>query len=88
MRAKGKEYEEFVFEKFTSTYIDAEAQLLMEDVRKIISAYKHKPFHPSSEAHKLFIEKNLQQVLLLGAKHQHLDFAKEIEFFKASQLAS
>ena len=56
---------EFVFEKFTSTYINAEAQSLMEDVRKIISAYKHKPFHPSSEAHKLFIEKNLQQVLLL-----------------------
>jgi hypothetical protein len=73
---------EYVFERFASAFIDEESQALMGEIKRIVSAYKHKPFHPSSEAHKKFIQKNLEQVLLLKEKHPYLNLEKEIEFFK------
>jgi hypothetical protein len=73
---------EFVFEKFTSSFIDEKSQALMGEIRKIVSAYKHKPFYPSSEAHKNFLQKNFDYVHCLNEKHPYLDFNKEKEFFR------
>ncbi|HEX8333529.1 MAG TPA: GSCFA domain-containing protein [Segetibacter sp.] len=73
---------EYVFEKFASAFIDEESQSLMGEVKKIVTAFKHKPLQPSSEAHKKFKEKNIEQVLLLKQKHPYLNLDKEIKFFK------
>jgi hypothetical protein len=72
---------EYVFDKFTSTFID-ESQALIGEVKKVITAYKHKPFQPSSEAHKRFTEKNIEQVQMLKQKHPYLNFDKEAKFFE------
>lgn len=48
---------EFVFDKFEQSFITEEAQLLISEIRKISNAFKHKPFHPKTESHKLFLKK-------------------------------
>jgi hypothetical protein len=74
---------EFVFEKFTSSFIEEESQDLMAEIKKIVSAYKHKAFHPSSKAHKTFLQKNLEAVESLKERHPYLSFNQEIEFFRS-----
>jgi hypothetical protein len=76
---------EFVFEKFTSSFIDEESQTLMGEIKKIVSAYKHKPFHPSSKAHKNFLQMNFEHVHCLNEKYPYLDFNKEKEFFRKGE---
>lgn len=73
---------EFVFEKFTSTFIDEGAQHLMNELRKITSAFKHKAFHPSSEAHKKFLQKNLEHLQHLKTKYPFIDLDIEEDYFK------
>ena len=46
---------EFVLEKFTETCIDAESQQLMQEVKKIVIARKHKAFQPETKAHQQFL---------------------------------
>jgi hypothetical protein len=72
---------EFVFEKFTSTFIDEASQAIMNEIKKLVTACKHKPFHPSSEAHKTFLKKNLELVQSLQQKMPHLKLERELKFF-------
>lgn len=72
---------EFVFGKFEQSFIDEEAQGIMEEVKKINNGYKHKPFQPKTESHKLFLQNVYQRVKNLQKKVPHLDFSKEISYF-------
>jgi hypothetical protein len=72
---------EFVFEKFTQHYISQQSFEMMEDIRKFITAFRHKPFQPHTSAHKQFLKNNLDKILQFQEKHPHLDFSKEINYF-------
>lgn len=52
---------EFVFEKFAEYYINKDDRALMEEVKSIITAYKHKPFQPDTLAHHQFLETFLKK---------------------------
>ncbi len=73
---------EFVFEKFTASFVEEDSLTLMGEVKKIILSYKHKPFQPSSEAHKNFMQKNLEHIIALSKKYPYLKMDKEIMFFE------
>ncbi len=73
---------EIVFNRFEQSFIDTETQLLMGEVRKIINAFKHKPFHPDTNQHRSFLENSFEKVLSLQAKLPHLQFDREKEFFR------
>jgi hypothetical protein len=75
---------EFVMEKFRENFIDEESQQLMEEIRKIVIAKNHKPFHPSTEAHKTFLKSNLEKVRELQAKFPFLSFEDEIRYFTSA----
>jgi hypothetical protein len=75
---------EFVFEKFTANYIEQESQLMMEEIKKFVTAFKHKPFQPASVAHKAFLQKNLHQAMQFQQKHPYVDLAKEIAYFEVN----
>ncbi|MEJ7682204.1 MAG: GSCFA domain-containing protein [Segetibacter sp.] len=75
---------EFVFNKFEQSFIDEEAQALMEEIKKINNGYKHKPFQPKTESHKLFLQNTLQHVKNLQERLPKLDFSKEIDYFSNS----
>ena len=47
---------EFVLEKFIENCIDENAQELLQEIKKIVIAYKHKAFQPDTKAHQQFLK--------------------------------
>ena len=76
---------EFVFEKFTSHYFNADSQALMEEIRKIVTARKHKPSQPDTRAHQAFLRAHLQKAQSLQEKYKNLDFQDEIKYFETGK---
>lgn len=72
---------EFVMEKFKENFIDAESQQLMEEVRKIVIARKHRAFQPETNAHKGFLKAHLDKTKELQSKYAFLDLKDEINYF-------
>ena len=78
---------EFVFEKFSSHFISSQSLELMEEIRKFVSAYRHKPFQPQTLAHKAFLSSNLDRIKQFQEKNPALDFSKEIRYFSDAMSA-
>jgi hypothetical protein len=72
---------EFVFEKFEHSFIDQDAQELMEEIKKISTGYKHKPFQPDTQSHQTFLRNSLEKVKKLQERLPQLDFSKELTYF-------
>jgi hypothetical protein len=75
---------EFVMEKFKENFIDEESQQLMEEVRKIVIARKHKAFQPETNAHKNFLKSHLDKTMGLQKQYPFLDLGDEINYFTSS----
>ncbi|MFX9623009.1 hypothetical protein ABTO88_19485, partial [Acinetobacter baumannii] len=54
---------------------------LMKHIAEINLAYQHKPFNPTSEQHKKFLQSFHQKTKRLQEQHVYLDFSTELEFF-------
>lgn len=75
---------EFVFSKFKEHFIEKQTQDMMDEVKKIITAYRHKPFQPSTQAHKNFLQKSLDKTKQLQAQLPQLDFSDQLRFFSGT----
>ncbi|MBO9619390.1 MAG: GSCFA domain-containing protein [Niabella sp.] len=73
---------EFVLEHFTQACIDAASRQLMEEIRSVVIARKHKPFHPDTQAHQNFLNAQYGKALRLSEKYPFLDLKEEMAFFK------
>ena len=73
---------EFVMEKFKEGFIDEQSQQLMEEIKKIVIARKHKAFQPETNAHKTFLKTHLEKTKELQSKFSFLDLKEDIEYFK------
>lgn len=71
----------YVWEKFTATCIEENAQQVMKEINEINAAVNHKPFNPASTAHNKFLQSNLNKLRALKSRYPFLDFAKEEEHF-------
>lgn len=71
----------FVLEKFTRHFIDEAAQQVMEEVRKISIARRHKPFQPATEAHKRFLQEHAARTADLARRYPFLDLREELDYF-------
>jgi len=72
---------EFVLEKFVQHFINEQSQGLMQEIKKIVTARKHKAFQPSTKAHQQFLQTHLQKAKLLQQQHPMLNLKDEIEYF-------
>ena len=72
---------EFVMEKFNESFIDEQTQQLMDEIKKIVIARKHKAFQPATNAHKTFLKSHLEKTKELQSKFPFLDLKEEIEYF-------
>lgn len=72
---------EFVMEKFRENFIDDESQQLLEEVREIVIARKHRAFQPETNAHKVFLKAHLDKTKELQSKYTFLDLKDEIGYF-------
>ncbi|MDZ4793808.1 MAG: GSCFA domain-containing protein [Bacteroidota bacterium] len=72
---------EFVLEKFGETCMEGETRQLMDEVRKIVIARKHKPFQPETKAHQQFLVNHFEKVKLLQQQNPFLDLKEELFYF-------
>ncbi len=72
---------EFVLDKFAETCIDPDTREIMEEVRKIVIARKHKPFQPETKAHQQFLILHFEKVKALQEKYPFLDLKEELVYF-------
>ena len=72
---------EFVLEKFIQFCVDEPSQQIMEEVKKIVIAAKHKAFQPATNAHKQFLLAHLDKTKELQQKYPFLNLEEEIKYF-------
>ncbi len=76
---------QFVLEKFSDTCFNNETKKLMEEIKKLVIAKKHKPFNPQSELHKKFLVQHLSKAKQIQSDYPYLDLVKELEYFSGSK---
>jgi hypothetical protein len=74
---------EFVLEKFAEACIDKPSQKLMEEIRTIVIARKHKPFQSETVAHKQFLKTYFEKTKAMKEKYSFLDLDEEMNYFKS-----
>ena len=72
---------QFVLEKFIQQCLDADARELLEEVKKIVIARKHKPFQPATQAHQRFLAEQYSRTVALAERYPFLNLTEEINYF-------
>jgi GSCFA family len=72
---------EFVLEKFSDSCIAESDRALMEDVKKIMIARRHRAFQPGTKAHQQFLAAHFEKTRILKEKYSFLDLADELDYF-------
>ena len=73
---------EYIRDKFVKTYIDHDAEVLMDEVQKLRQAKAHKPFNKNSELHINFRKQQLKKIEQIKRKFPFLDLNEFEEFFQ------
>ena len=69
---------DYVWERFCKAMLSQEAQELLPEIEKIVTAATHRPFNPESEAHKIFCRKMIERAKSLP----RVNFDEEIAKFE------
>jgi hypothetical protein len=72
---------EFVLEKFTESCIAGADRELMNELKKIMIARRHRAFQPGTKAHQQFLASHFDKTRLLKEKYPFLDLAEELIYF-------
>ena len=72
----------YVWNKFVAACIDDSAQKLMKQINIINAAKSHKPFNPTSQQHKKFLQLNLEKVNQLSNQYPYISFEEEKNYFQ------
>lgn len=72
---------DFVLQKFAASCLDDEARQLMDELKKINIARRHKPFQPTTAAHKQFLQSSAAKTKELQKKYPFLDLQDELDYF-------
>ncbi|HWB92546.1 MAG TPA: GSCFA domain-containing protein [Puia sp.] len=78
---------QFVLDKFTEYGIDAASRPLMEELQKLVTARKHRPMHPRTEAHQRFMREQYEKAAGLAAQYSFLDLSEELTYFSTGRQA-
>lgn len=68
---------DYVWQRFCETCLTDEARQTMDECEAIRKDLAHKPFRPSSDSYKNFLEQILLKIDRLNEKYPYLDFEKE-----------
>ena len=75
---------DFVLQKFISTCMDDQARELIDELRKLSIARRHKAFQPSTVAHKQFLQSSAEKTMELQRKYPFLDLKEEMDYFNSA----
>ena len=73
---------DYIWAKFTSSFIKKENIQISNQVEKFILAKNHKPFQPKSEAYRKFLRDNLIKLEKFVLKYPNIDLLLEKEYFE------
>jgi hypothetical protein len=73
----------YIWEKFKQAWINPACEPVMQQIKKIEQASKHRPFQVESESHQKFLRSQLHAINKLKADYPQLDFDKEKAFFES-----
>lgn len=76
---------QFVLEKFTEYGIDATSRSILEEVKQLVAARRHRPRHPSTAAHAKFLREHYEKAAALGRQYPFLRLHEELEYFSAGK---
>jgi hypothetical protein len=77
---------EFVLEKFSETSFTESTRAIMQEVKDIVTAKKHKAFQPQTKAHQQFLKTYLEKAKNLQTKYPFLNLKEEINYFSGTTL--
>ncbi len=73
----------YIWDKFSQAYFSPDTTQIIAEIEKIVSARKHKAFHPESEEHQKFLRTQIEKIKSLKKKYPYLNLDKdEQSFFK------
>lgn len=75
---------QFVLNNFMKFYVSEESQNIAEEIQKIVTARKHKPFQSETEAHRKFLDAHYEKTLALQEKYPFLSLQNELDYFSSS----
>src|SRR6185437_1121859 len=75
----------FVLDNFMQNYVELSSQIMAEEIKKIQIAYRHKAFHPETEAHRRFLQEQFLKTRELAGKYPFLDFRQELNHFSGNE---
>jgi hypothetical protein len=76
---------QFVLEKFTEFAIDAASRSILEEVKQLVAARRHRPRHPSTAAHARFLREHYEKTAALARLYPFLQLQEELDYFSAGQ---
>jgi len=65
---------DYIWERFTQTFISPKASEVLHEIDSIQKALSHRPFNPDSASHRKFLEKLSGKIALLQQKYPHITF--------------
>ena len=77
---------DYIWEGFQQTYFSENTLQLLSQVKKVVLASQHRPFHPNLLAHQKFLKKQLLAIEQLTTSHPYLDFQEEVALFEQQLL--
>ncbi len=77
---------QFVLDHFLNTHTNAETLRLIEELKKIVTARKHKSRFPDTDAHQTFLKAHMHKAIALQQKHPYLNLEEEISYFKNGEM--
>ena len=72
---------QYVWEKFVDACMTELTQKLLADIQSIALAFRHKPFNPSSEQHRKFLQTFYEKTVRLQEQNPVLNFSEELAYF-------
>lgn len=73
---------DYVWRHFTATFFDEKTKVLCLRIEKLVVASEHRPIHPASETHQIFLREQMENLQQLQAEFPHLNFEKERKAFE------
>lgn len=74
----------YIWEKFTRAWFEEETLNLMQRIGKLVNARNHRPFNPSSQQHRDFCRRQLEEIDHLIEHHPYLNLSEIRDYFNAS----
>lgn len=74
---------EYVIEQFMKSCVETSSQELANEIKKLRTAFRHRPQHRNTSQHKEFLQQMFQKAKQLQSAYPFLDFSAEVSYFSA-----